>query len=80
MVYLEMPNALKSNRDYRNELPPEDRLELDDKFSENIMFAAQALGRGFRIRGIEAFTAELSDPARILCAAIEVPTSLFLIC
>lgn len=49
---------------YRAQLPPEDQRELEGGFSENILFAAQALSRGFRIRGIEPFTAELVEPGK----------------
>ncbi|KAJ3057230.1 Lateral signaling target protein 2 [Rhizophlyctis rosea] len=71
LVYSDMPERDKAARDYRNGLPPEDQRELEGGFSENILFAAQALSRGFRIRGIETFTAELVEPAKELCATLE---------
>lgn len=66
-----MDSGLKAGREYRCSLPPEDQRELEGGFSENILFAAQALTRGFRIRGIEGFTAELVAPARQLCASMD---------
>ncbi|TPX51196.1 hypothetical protein SeMB42_g01834 [Synchytrium endobioticum] len=71
LTYRDCDPSIRADRAYRNRLPPEDQRELDGRFSENILFAAQALARGFRIRGIEAFTAELTQPARNLCASIE---------
>ena len=66
LVYSDMPERDKATRDYRNGLPPEDQRELEGGFSENILFAAQALSRGFRIRGIESFTADLIEPGEFL--------------
>ncbi|KAG5461380.1 MAG: hypothetical protein BJ554DRAFT_6442 [Olpidium bornovanus] len=71
LVYSGLDNDLKCPRDYRRHLPSEDQEELDDGFSENILFAAEALSRGFRIRGIERFTEQLLDPAKQLCAGFE---------
>jgi hypothetical protein len=61
----------KSARDYRRQLPPEDQRELEGSYSENILFAAQALSHGFRIRGIEQFTTDLYEPAKEVCASLE---------
>jgi hypothetical protein len=52
-------------------LPFEDRQELDVGFSENILFAAEALAHGYRIRGIERYSNVLRDPASQLLAALE---------
>ncbi|KAI8805482.1 hypothetical protein BJ742DRAFT_741360 [Cladochytrium replicatum] len=71
LIYQDMDDSVKANRDYRRQLPPEDQRELEGGFSENILFAAQALSKGFRIRGIERFTSDLVDPARLLCATFE---------
>ncbi|KAJ3188517.1 hypothetical protein HK101_009116 [Irineochytrium annulatum] len=71
ILYSELDDTHRAPRDYRRHLPPEDQRELEGGFSENILFAAQALSKGFRIRGIEQFTHELADPARELCAAME---------
>ncbi|KAJ3016806.1 Lateral signaling target protein 2 [Thoreauomyces humboldtii] len=71
LIYSEMDESLKASRSYRRQLPAEDQRELEGGFSENILFAAQALSRGFRIRGIEDYTAELYEPARQLHAAVE---------
>ncbi|KAJ3110855.1 hypothetical protein HDU96_006219 [Phlyctochytrium bullatum] len=71
LVYAGMEEAFKADRAYRRRLPPEDQRELDVGFSENILFAAQALSKGFRIRGIEQFTPELVQPAKELCASME---------
>ncbi|KAJ2437558.1 hypothetical protein GGF42_008588, partial [Coemansia sp. RSA 2424] len=58
-----------SSRHYRVYLPEEDQAELDRGFSESVLFAAQALARGFQIRGTEPRTPALRDPAALLCAA-----------
>ncbi|TPX31315.1 hypothetical protein SmJEL517_g05335 [Synchytrium microbalum] len=71
LVYSECDISIRADKTYRSRLPPEDQRELEGGFSENILFAAQALARGFRIRGIESFTNELVEPARNLCAAME---------
>ncbi|KAJ3280381.1 hypothetical protein HK104_000708 [Borealophlyctis nickersoniae] len=71
LCYVDLSEEDKSGRAYRAQLPPEDQRELEGGFSENIWFAGQALSRGFRIRGIEAFTAELVEPAKQLCATME---------
>ncbi|KAJ2093085.1 hypothetical protein GGI09_005823, partial [Coemansia sp. S100] len=57
------------SRHYRFYLPEEDQAELDRGFSESVLFAAQALARGFQIRGTEARTLALRAPAALLCAA-----------
>ncbi|KAJ1999884.1 hypothetical protein H4R26_004875, partial [Coemansia thaxteri] len=57
------------SRHYRFYLPEEDQLELDRGFSESVLFAAQALARGFQIRGTEPRTLVLREPAAMLCAA-----------
>ncbi|KAJ3224974.1 hypothetical protein HK099_007603 [Clydaea vesicula] len=77
IIYQEMDESLRSSRGYRAQLPPEDQRELEEGFSENILFAAQALTRGFRIRGIENFTHDLLEPARTLCASIEALRMVF---
>jgi hypothetical protein len=66
-----MPNSIKSARDYQRYLPAEDQRELSNCFSENILFAAEALTGGFRIRGLETFTAVLQEPARALFASLQ---------
>lgn len=66
-----VPEEVRADRSYRLQLPTEDRRELEEGFSENILFAAQALTRGFRIRGIEPFTVQLQASARHLCAAMD---------
>lgn len=71
LIYTDVDDDYKSPREYRRQLPPEDQRELENGFSENILFAAQALARGFRIRGIEQFTSELVEPAKQLCATME---------
>ncbi|KAI9142010.1 hypothetical protein BKA69DRAFT_1071007 [Paraphysoderma sedebokerense] len=71
IIYSDMDEESKLNRDYRRQLPQEDQQELDNGFSENILFAAEALSHGFRIRGIESFTNELIEPARQVCASME---------
>ncbi|KAJ3108252.1 Lateral signaling target protein 2 [Phlyctochytrium planicorne] len=77
LIYSDLDDELKANRDYRRQLPPEDQRELENGFSENILFAAQALSKGFRIRGIEHFTTDLVQPARELCASVEALRYLF---
>ncbi|KAI9328681.1 hypothetical protein DFJ73DRAFT_800543 [Zopfochytrium polystomum] len=67
----------RAPRDYRRQLPADDQRELDGGYSENILYAAQALSQGFRIRGIEGFTAELVQPARELYAALEAVRFVF---
>ncbi|KAJ3330717.1 hypothetical protein HDU76_005028 [Blyttiomyces sp. JEL0837] len=71
LIYLDTDEEYRSSREYRRQLPPEDQRELEGGFSENILFAAQALSKGFRIRGIEQFTSELVEPAKALCAALD---------
>ncbi|ORX83250.1 hypothetical protein K493DRAFT_307643 [Basidiobolus meristosporus CBS 931.73] len=71
LVYSEMDSVLKCSRGYRRFLQSEDREELSQGFSETILFAAQALSRGFQIRGIEHYTEELHGPAQRLCATLE---------
>ncbi|KAJ2896700.1 hypothetical protein IWW38_001944 [Coemansia aciculifera] len=61
--------AEHGSRHYRFYLPEEDQAELDRGFSESVLFAAQALARGFQIRGTEPRTLALRDPAALLCAA-----------
>ncbi|KAJ3039847.1 hypothetical protein HDV00_011756 [Rhizophlyctis rosea] len=71
LAYTDIPESFKADRTYRRSLPPEDQRELEGGFSENILFAAQALSKGFRIRGIEGFTGELVEPAKELHATLE---------
>ncbi|KAI3630987.1 hypothetical protein MIR68_010971 [Amoeboaphelidium protococcarum] len=71
LIYESTPSTVKSSRSYRNLLPYEDQRELSAGFSENILFAAQALNGGFRIRDIEMFTDTLKQSAQYLCAAFE---------
>ncbi|KAK9763585.1 hypothetical protein K7432_009607 [Basidiobolus ranarum] len=71
LVYSEMDSVLKCSRGYRRYLSQEDREELDHGFSETILFAAQALSKGFQIRGIEYCSEELRGPAQKLCATFE---------
>lgn len=62
-LYLEADETIKSSRSHRDMLPSEDRIELSNGFSENVLYAGQALARGYRIRGIESYTEELRTPA-----------------
>lgn len=71
IIYQETDDTYRASREYRRQLPLEDQRELESGFSENILFAAQALSRGFRIRGIEQFTPTLVQPALELAAALE---------
>ncbi|KAJ2832273.1 hypothetical protein GGI24_001295 [Coemansia furcata] len=64
-----VPADEHASRHYRFYLPEEDQAELDRGFSESVLFAAQALARGFQIRGTEPRTLALRDPAALLCAA-----------
>ncbi|KAJ2884188.1 hypothetical protein H4R27_002254 [Coemansia aciculifera] len=64
-----VPDDEHRSRHYRFYLPEEDQAELDRGFSESVLFAAQALARGFQIRGTESRTLALRDPAALLCAA-----------
>ncbi|ORX67500.1 hypothetical protein DL89DRAFT_45611 [Linderina pennispora] len=57
------------SRHYRYYLPEDDQIELDRGFSESVLFAAQALARGFQIRGTEPYTVQLREPAWLLCSA-----------
>ncbi|KAJ2158081.1 hypothetical protein GGF46_004046 [Coemansia sp. RSA 552] len=56
------------SRHYRFYLPEDDQMELDRGFSESVLFAAQALARGFQIRGTEGHTHALREPAWMLCS------------
>ncbi|KAJ2664017.1 hypothetical protein IWW48_001029 [Coemansia sp. RSA 1200] len=58
----------RQSRHYRFYLPEDDQTELDRGFSESVLFAAQALSRGFQIRGTEMFTQALREPAWALCS------------
>lgn len=49
----------------------DDRADLECGYSENILFAAQALTSNFRVRDIEQFTTILSCSASTLCSALE---------
>ncbi|KAJ2392306.1 hypothetical protein GGI23_005247, partial [Coemansia sp. RSA 2559] len=59
----------RQSRHYRFYLPEDDQAELDRGFSESVLFAAQALSRGFQIRGTEMYTQALREPAWMLCSA-----------
>lgn len=67
-IYTEMPEQIKVPKFYRLHLPYEDQAELNRSFSENILFAAQALSSGFRIRDVEHYTDILRGPAEELIA------------
>jgi hypothetical protein len=71
MIRLELDEHCWSPRSYREQLPSSDRAELENTYSENMFFAAQAIRSGFRIRGIERFTSQLQDPANALCSSLE---------
>ncbi|KAJ2359001.1 hypothetical protein GGF43_000436 [Coemansia sp. RSA 2618] len=58
----------RRSRHYRFYLPEDDQMELDRGFSESVLFAAQALARGFQIRGTESHTDALREPAWMLCS------------
>ncbi|KAJ3149858.1 hypothetical protein HDU86_006815 [Geranomyces michiganensis] len=77
LVYVDMDETYKASRTYRQQLPPEDQRELEGGFSENILFAAQALSCGFRIRGIEEYTTELFPSAQNLHRCMELIRSAF---
>jgi hypothetical protein len=77
LIYVPMPEDIKSSRDYRQMLPIEDQSELDGGFSENILFAAQAIAAGFRVRGIERHSDMLREPARQLCASFSAVLHVF---
>ncbi|KAJ3177000.1 hypothetical protein HDU87_004716 [Geranomyces variabilis] len=77
LVYIDMDETYKASRTYRQQLPPEDQRELEGGFSENILFAAQALSCGFRIRGIEEYTTELFPSAQNLHRCMENVRSAF---
>lgn len=64
-------------RPYLSSLPTNDRFELENQFSENILFAAQALTHGFRIRGIELYSGHLRPFAQKLAAALEAVRFVF---
>ncbi|KAJ1979321.1 hypothetical protein H4R34_002875 [Dimargaris verticillata] len=77
LVYSGMDDTWKSSRTYRQYLPEEDQGELNRSFSESILFAAQALSRGFQIRGIEDRTDVLTFPATELCASLDAVRFVF---
>ncbi|KAJ2377239.1 hypothetical protein GGI05_006895, partial [Coemansia sp. RSA 2603] len=62
-----VPSHMRRSRQYRFYLPEDDQMELDRGFSESVLFAAQALARGFQIRGTERHTVALREPAQLLC-------------
>ncbi|KAJ2082468.1 hypothetical protein H4R24_001567 [Coemansia sp. RSA 988] len=63
-----VPVDERQSRHYRFYLPEDDQTELDLGFSESVLFAAQALARGFQIRGTEQQTDALREPACMLCS------------
>lgn len=69
LIYIEGDESIKAPRGHLAYLPPEDHSELLDNYSENILYAAQALQSGYKIRGIETFTEELLEPADHLIQA-----------
>ncbi|RKP04289.1 hypothetical protein CXG81DRAFT_23065 [Caulochytrium protostelioides] len=71
IIRTEAGPLVNADRGYRQQLPLRDQEELDGCYSENILFAAQALSRGFRIRGIEAFAPELRVDAQVVCASLD---------
>lgn len=64
-----IPSEQQRSRHYRYYLPEDDQMELDRGFSESVLFAAQALARGFQIRGTESHTQALREPSWMLCSA-----------
>ncbi|KAJ1888096.1 hypothetical protein LPJ66_008744, partial [Kickxella alabastrina] len=56
LFMLQVPAEERRSRHYRFYLPEDDQLELDRGFSESVLFAAQALARGYQIRGTELQT------------------------
>jgi len=77
LVYSNMDDSIKCPKPHRRLLPAEDQLELTQGFSENILFAAQAIVHGFHIRGIEHCSDELREPALQLCATLEALRHVF---
>ncbi|KAJ1649334.1 hypothetical protein IWQ61_009549 [Dispira simplex] len=71
LIYSGMDTSQRASRNYRQYLPDEDQHELNRSFSESILFAAQALSRGFQIRGIEDQSGVLRRPATELCASLD---------
>lgn len=69
LIYYQADERIKYRRDYRSYLPLQDQMELNEGFSENILYACQVLQKGYRIRGIESHMEELREPAIILFAA-----------
>ncbi|KAJ2705767.1 hypothetical protein FB645_002148 [Coemansia sp. IMI 203386] len=63
-----VPVDARRSRHYRFYLPEDDQVELDRGFSESVLFAAQALARGYQIRGTEMHTQALREPAWMLCS------------
>ncbi|KXS11517.1 hypothetical protein M427DRAFT_35651 [Gonapodya prolifera JEL478] len=63
--------GLFASRSHRKTLPLDDQRELELGYSENILFAAQALSSGFRIRGLDANSPTLTQPAQQLIASLE---------
>ncbi|KAJ1724966.1 hypothetical protein LPJ53_000820 [Coemansia erecta] len=63
-----VPLSARRSRHYRFYLPEDDQVELDRGFSESVLFAAQALARGYQIRGTEMHTQALREPAWLLCS------------
>ncbi|KAL7750353.1 hypothetical protein RI367_004126 [Sorochytrium milnesiophthora] len=70
LVYMDLPEPKKLPRNYRNGLPAPRQAELDG-FSESVLFLAQALARGFVVRGIEQHTQMLIHPAMELIATFD---------
>ncbi|KAL1915732.1 uncharacterized protein VTP21DRAFT_6491 [Calcarisporiella thermophila] len=66
-----VPSMCRAQREYLSMLPAIDQEELGQGYSESILFASQAIFRGFRIRGLEVYHQELSGPAQQLCTVFE---------
>jgi hypothetical protein len=69
LIYYQADERIKFQREYRSYLPMQDQMELNEGFSENILYACQVVQKGYRIRGIESHMEELREPAIVLFAA-----------
>lgn len=71
-LHLETDHICRHSKAYRNTLPVQDRQDLQDTYSENVLFSAQAISAGFRIRGLDTSVEGLIQVAHELCQAVDI--------
>jgi hypothetical protein len=77
LIYHQSSMLCKTPRRYLRALPYEEQVHLGTGYNHSILYAAQALSKGYRVRGIEENSEDLKEPAIILCAAFNALRSQF---